>query len=329
MHHAPKSCLLALLLVAALPVSVVPPVHADLFKKAKKAAQKAGNAVADEANDVAKDVAKGSKSVLSSDEVKAVTAAANKSYAATAKAGESAYRQSVSTVESGMDAAKKAALKAAGEAYIKKYKSFLEKFRRNLDALAEDDKAVAIVHRLIKASSEKRMDAEVDADMLVIGERLGMLEWKPNSIVPGSASGAFKSSWGLTVNVEGGLGIGAGGSFGIIGNCYNEPDKPYHAGLLASVGGAAGLVAGASGQVTFFWQPGGIPDAEGASVGMGFEAAIGPVGGTIGLQWSVYEGMKGAAAATPGFYLGWASGVKAKAGAIEGGYTWTIKRVTK
>src|SRR6185436_1943475 len=124
-------------------------------------------------------------------------------------------------------------------------------------------------------------------------------------------------------------GGGGEGSVGLVANCYKEPDQRYGAGLALSVGGVLGLAIGVATDVTFYWQPGGVADAAGGVVGIGFEAALGPAGGTLGLQWSVNEGIKGAAAAIPGFYLGWAGGVKAKAGALEGGYTWVPVKSTK
>jgi len=41
------------------------------------------------------------------------------------------------------------------------------------------------------------------------------------------------------------------------------------------------------------------------------------------------EGMKGASAGVPGFYLGWAAGVKIKAGALQGGYTFVPVKSVK
>lgn len=294
--------------------------QAGLFKKIKKAAKKATNTVIDETEELTE---------LSSDEAKALTETAKKSYATTIKEGEAACRKTVKEVQAGIDAAKEAALRAAADAYIKKYNGFLKKLRGNLDALAKDDQAVAVVDRLTKAASEKRLDDQTRADLLFIGERLGLLEWKPNSIVPGSPGGAMKSSWGLFVTGGGAYVGGIEGSVGLVANCYQEADRRYGAGLAVSLGGVLGAAIGGSANVTFFWQPGGVPDAEGGYVGLGVEAAYAQVGGTIGVQWSVYEGMKGAAAGVPGFYLGWAAGVKVKAGALQGGYTFVPVKSVK
>lgn len=296
------------------------PTQAGLFKKIKKAAKKATNTVINEAEDITE---------LSSDEAKTLTETAKKSYTTTIKEGEAAYRTTVSSVQAGIDAAKEAALRAAAEAYIKKYNGFLKKLRSNLDALAKDDSAVAVVDRLTKAASEKRLDDQTRADLLFIGERLGLLEWKPNSIVPGSSGGAMKSSWGLAITGGGAYVGGIEGSVGLVANCYQEADRRYGAGLALSLGGVLGAAFGGSANVTFFWQPGGVADAEGGYVGLGVEAAYAQVGGTLGVQWSVNEGMKGASAGVPGFYLGWAGGVKIKAGALQGGYTFVPVKSVK
>ena len=296
------------------------PAPAGLFKKIKKAAKKATNTVLDEAEEITE---------LSTDEAKALTETAKKSYATTIREGEAAYRTTVSSVQAGIDAAKEAALRDAADAYIKKYSGFLTKPRSNLDALAKDDKAVAAVDRLTKAASEKRMDDQTRADLLFIGERLGLLQWKPNSIVPGSSGGAMKSSWGLAVTGGGAYVGGIEGSVGLVANCYQEADRRYGAGLAISLGGVLGAAIGGSVNVTFFWQPGGVLDAEEGYVGLGVEAAYAQVGGTIGVQWSVYEGMRGAAAGVPGFYLGWAAGIKIKAGALQGGYTFVPVKSVK
>lgn len=306
--------------VFALLSLVAVPAQANLFKKIKKTAKKTTNTVINEAEEITE---------LSSDEAKALTETAKKSYATTIKDGEAAYRKTVKDVQAGLDAAKDAALRAAADAYIKKYSGFLKKLRSNLDALAKDDNAVAVVDRLTKAASEKRLDDQTRADLLFIGERLGLLEWKLNSIVPGSSGGAMKSSWGLAVAGGGAYVGGIEGSVGLVANCYQEVDRRYGAGLALSLGGVLGAAFGGSANVTFFWQPGGVDDAEGGYVGLGVEAAYAQIGGTIGVQWSVYEGMKGAAAGIPGFYLGWAGGVKVKAGALQGGYTFVPVKSVK
>lgn len=311
------SSILALFAVLSLAPT---PVEAGLFKKIKKTAKKATNTVIDEAEEITE---------LGADEAKALTETAKKSYATTIKQGEAAYRKTVQEVQAGIDAAKEAALRAAADASIKKYNGFLKKLRGNLDALAKDDKAVAIIDRLTKAASEKRLDDQTRADLLFIGERLGLLEWKPNSIVPGSSGGAMRSSWGLAVTGGGAYVGGIEGSVGLVANCYQEADRRYGAGLALSLGGVLGAAIGGSVNVTFFWQPGGVSDAEGGYVGLGVEAAYAQVGGTIGVQWSVSEGMKGAAAGVPGFYLGWAAGVKIKAGALQGGYTFVPVKSVK
>lgn len=323
MNHRTRPGLLStysVLAVFALISLAAVSAQANLFKKIKKGASKATNTVIHAAEDVTE---------LGSDETKALTETAKKSYATTLKDGEAAYRKTVTEVQAGIDAAKDAALRAAADAYIKKYSGFLKKFRGNLDALAQDDNAVAAVDRLAKATSEKRLDDQTRADLLFIGERLGLLEWKPNSIVPGSSGGAMKSSWGLAVTGGGAYVAGAEGSVGLVANCYQEADRRYGAGLALSLGGVLGAAFGGSANVTFFWQPGGVADAEGGYVGLGVEAAYAQVGGTIGVQWSVYEGVRGASAGVPGFYLGWAAGVKVKAGALQGGYTFVPVKSVK
>lgn len=318
---------------------IASPSEANLFKKIKKGASKAANTVSNQAgkatqvvvgtatsaaNQVADEVTE-----LSTDEARALTETAKRSYATTIKEGESAYRKTVSTVQAGIDAAKEAALRAAADAWIKKYSGFLAKFRTNLNALAQDDAAVAAVDRLTKAAAEKRLDDQTRADLLLVGERLGLLDWKPNSIVPASSGGAGKSSWGLAITGGGAYVAGAEGSVGLVANCYKEADQRYGAGLAISLGGVLGLAYGASADVTFYWQPGGVNDAEGGSIGFGVEAAYAAVGGTLGVQWSVSEGMRGAAAGIPGFFLGWAAGVKVKAGALQGGYTFVPVKSVK
>lgn len=323
---------------AVLSLAAVP-AQANIFKKIKKSASKATNtitrevekdantasgAVTDAAHQAAQEVTE-----IGSDETKALTETAKKSYATTIKEGEAAYRKTVTTVQAGIDAAKEAALRAAAEAWIKKYSGFLQKFRANLDALAKDDNAVAVVDRLTKAASEKRLDDQARADLLFIGERLGLLQWKPGAIVPGSSGGALKSSWGLAVTGGGAYVAGGEGAVGLVANCYKESDQRYGVGLALSLGGVLGVTFGGSANVTFFWQPGGVADAEGGYVGLGAEAAYAGIGGTLGLQWSVSEGIKGASAGIPGFYLGWAAGVKVKAGALQGGYTFVPVKSVK
>lgn len=208
------------------------PAQANLFKKIKKGANKAANPVTNTSKEVINDVTE-----ISTEETKALTETAKKSYATTLKEGEGAYNKAVREVQAGIDAAKEAALRAAANEWIKKYGGFLKKFRSNLDALASDDDAIAIVDRLAKAAAEKRLDDQTRADMLLIGERLGLLEWKPNSIVPRGSGGAFKSSWGLAVT--GGLaysGAGAEASVGLVANCHKESDQRYGAGLAIAVG---------------------------------------------------------------------------------------------
>lgn len=309
--------LLTLLLAFTVPAAMTVSTDADagFFKKVKKGIKKTGKEIA--------------KDIEDSEELKDAAKAGKKSYEATAKAGESAYKKANEEVQKGINDAKKAILLSTAKAYIGKNKDFLEKFRKNIDKLAENENTLEAVERLIEAAAEKRLDDQARKDTLLVGEALGMLGWKPNSIVPGSSGGAFKSSWGLAVSGGGAYIGGVEGAFGLVANCYQEPDKTYGAGLFLEVGGVLGIAYGGSVSVTFYWQPGGVSEAAGGSVGLGVEAAYGAFGGTLGVQWSVAEGMKGASAGIPGFFLGWASGVKIKAGALQGGYSWVPVKSTK
>jgi hypothetical protein len=331
---------LALLAALFSPAVITTKADANLFKKITKTATKTTKTVASGTTQAAKTVATGAtqagktvaaeaSSVINGDEAKTLSATAKKSYEAAVKEGESAYRQSMSAVQAGIDAAKKAALQAAAQEYLRKYKGFLVKLRSNIDALAKDEAATNVVDRVVKAAAEKRLDDQTRADLQFLGERLGLLDWKPGSIVPGSSGGALKSSWGILVGGGAAYVGGAEGSFGLVANCYKETDQRYGAGLLVSVGGLVGIAFGGSVDVMFFWQPGGVSDSEGGQIGLGVEGAVGGIGGTLGIQWNVSEGMKGASAGIPGFYLGWAGGAKVKAGALEGGYTWVPVKSTK
>ena len=236
---------------------------------------------------------------LSTDEARALTETAKRSYATTIKEGESAYRQTVSTVQAGIDAAKQAALRAAADAWIKKYSGFLASFRTNLNALAQDDAAVAAVDRLTKAAAEKRLDDQARADLLLVGERLGLLDWKPNSIVPASSGGAGKSSWVWPSPAAGPMSPAARARSDSSPTATKEADQRYGAGLAISprwrpgpglwrLGRRHVLLAARRRQRCRRWLS-----------RLRVEAAYAAVGGTLGVQWSVSEGMRGAAAGIP------------------------------
>jgi hypothetical protein len=291
--------------LAATTISMVaPPAHADWKKKIAKGAKDVGKKVEKGAKDAAKEV----KKVYTSDEAGSISTAAKQSYSTTVDAGKSAYEQAVEQAKK----AETATFKAAGEAAIKQYSGFLGSFRDRINGLNGDDNKVAVLKRLTQSAASKKLDDDAKKDMTQIREWMGF--GKDNTISPGGPSKAYTSSFGFLLGAGGGVGLGANVSFGVIMDSNNQ------IGLLVSSSGAVGAIFDAEASYVFFWQPGGMDSADGASVGLSFGAQAG-AGGVLGLQWSVSKGMAGAEGATPGFYLGPAAGAGVSA-TLQGGYTW-------
>jgi hypothetical protein len=247
----------------------------------------------------------------------------------------SAWQTSVSDAELGYNIAKAELQKLAadlellifrelGNAAISQNKAFLTQMNTNFQQLLKDPDAVNIMKRIIVAAAAKRFDDSARADMLYIGQRMGVVQ-QQSSVHSMVSSNVSHASWGIMAGLNAGYQVvGAAESIGMIANTWKDPGQPYGIGGVWSFGGIAGFVEGAAATLSFFWQPGGMDSAGGGYIGLGFAAAPEGVGGTVGLTWSLAQGMSGAKEAIPGFYIGGAMGSEIEA-ALLGGFTVLLK----
>jgi hypothetical protein len=237
---------------------------------------------------------------------------------------EAAYNSVQSEMNAVIDAAQLEIFRVAGNAAIDKQKDFLLQLSANFLKLQQDPDAVNIMKRLVINSATKDFGSQSQADMLYIGERLGLIQGRSNSIIsnqPHAAWGVY-SSFGASA-----LYAGVDQTIGMVANTYKDNGLAYGIGGIFSTGGSLGThyaeEPSNAAQVGIFWQPNGIDAVKGGFVGMRLSAAMG-MGGEIGLQWAISQGMKGASAAIPGFYLAYGTGMEVSA-TLKGGYSYLAK----
>ena len=233
---------------------------------------------------------------------------------------EAAYNSVQSEMNAVIDAAQLEIFRVAGNAAIDKQKTFLLQLTTNFQKLQQDPDAVNIMKRLVIRSATKDFGPHSQAEMLYIGEKLGLVQGRANSIITNQPHAA----WGI----EGSAGLsyyaGAEQTIGMVANTYKDNGQPYGIGGIFSTGGLLGFDEGGGPiQMGIFWQPNGIDAVKGGFVGLklGYNEGMAH---EIGLQWAISQGMKGASAGIPGFYLAYGTGMGLGA-TLKGGYSYLAK----
>ena len=297
-------CMIKIVRTALLPSAITTilalslpalPLQADIFSSAKKEIHKGEKAVEKEAskdasavkkeatkdtsaakNEATKDgsvVANGflkglgkTRSLFSQDEINSLEAKAKRSYESDLKAAEADYRKALAEAQAIYDQAKQALVRAALDKAYKRYDGFLRQLGANFAAAQNDEGIKAALKRLVTAGAERRVDAQVVADMQLVGNRLGLVEESPRSIVPGRAGGDFKSSWGIGIGAHVGAVVGGTALVGIVADC----NAPHQAGPFVLPAATVGLQAGTPGyaELVVFWQPGTVSDVQGLWLGL-------------------------------------------------------------
>lgn len=343
--------------------------HADIFSSAKKELHKGEKAVEHEAKKDAsavkqevnkdtsaatKEVNKGTaavesgflkglgktRSLFSQDEISSIEAKAKRSYESQLKAAEADYKKALAEAQAIYDQAKQALLRSALDRAYKRYDGFLRQLGANFTAAQNDEAMKAALKRLVSAGADRRVDAQVVADMQLVGNRLGLVEESPHSIVPGRAGGAFKSSWGIGIGAHVGAVVGGTALVGIVSDC----NAPHQAGPFVLPAATVGYQAGTPGyaELVVFWQPGTVDEVQGLWLGLtGTGTAIlaptpnsgaPSVGLTVTGQYKVFSDKGGHIKwpslelneAIPGFWLGVAGTWGATGNvSVEVSHLWT------
>ena len=232
---------------------------------------------------------------------------------------EAAYNSVQSEMKAVIDAAQLEIFRVAGNAAIDKQKTFLLQLSTNFQKLQQDPDAVNIMKRLVINSATKNFGPQSQADMLYIGEKLGLIQGRSNSII----SNQPHAAWGIYGSAGLAYYAGAEQTIGMVANTYKDNGQPYGIGGLFSTGGSLGFDESQSMQIGIFWQPNGIDAVKGGFVGLklGYNDGLAH---EIGLQWAISQGMKGASAGIPGFYLAYGTGMGLGA-TLKGGYSYLAK----
>jgi hypothetical protein len=244
---------------------------------------------------------------------------ATKTWQQSLTGAEAAYNTVQSEINAVIDAAQLEIFRVAGNAAIDKQKDFLLQLSANFEKLQQDPDAVNIMKRLVIRSANKDFGPDSQAEMLSIGEKLGLIQGRSNSIITNQPHAA----WGIYGGAGAAYYAGAEQTIGMVANTYKDNGQPYGIGGVFSTGGLLGIDDAIGQQVGIFWQPNGIDSVKGGFVGLKLAADAG-MGGEIGLQWAISQGMKGASAAIPGFYLAYGSGMSLGV-ALKGGYSYLAK----
>ena len=249
------------------------------------------------------------------------TTAAN-TWKKTLKGAEATYNTVLSEINAVMDAAELEAFRIAGDIAIDKEKKFLGQLNSNLQKLQQNPDAVNIMKRLVINSATKDFGSQSQADMLYIGEQLGLIQGRANSIITDQPHAA----WGIYASVSAGYYAGANQTIGMVANTYKDNGQPYGiAGLFSTAGSLSIVKSPPAPSMGIFWQPNGIDSLKGGFVGLNLSTPkLTSMPTEIGLQWSISQGMEGASAAIPGFYLGYGSGYNVEL-SLQGGYDYIEK----
>ena len=233
---------------------------------------------------------------------------------------EAAYNSVQSEINAVIDAAQLEIFRIAGNAAIDKQKTFLLQLSANFQKLQQDPDAVNIMKRLVIRSANKDFGSQGQADMLYIGEKLGLIQGRSNSIISNQPHAAWGIYGGIDITA---YAAGVEQTVGMVANTYKDNGQPYGIGGLFSTGGSLGFDESPSMQIGIFWQPNGIDAVKGGFVGLklGYNEGMAH---EIGLQWAISQGMKDASAGIPGFYLAYGTGMGLGA-TLKGGYSYLAK----
>ncbi len=230
----------------------------------------------------------------------------------------------IGTLNAAIDPSRAARIKADAANAARQFDAFLVQLKSGMNRVASDAAASAALKRIETAIRTRRLDPQSQADMQLLGSKLGLLAGQAGSIVPANVA---KSSFGVFVQVSSAAIVGVSEGYAMIMNTAPAAGT-FQIGLIQALGGSLGPSVGASAQVGIFWQPGTIDDAPGASVGLGVEASAG-VGGAVGVTWNVSEGMEKKpdawTQAIPGFQVAFSPGAKLSA-AASGGWTTLLQK---
>ncbi|MDP3655042.1 MAG: hypothetical protein Q8R67_25560 [Rhodoferax sp.] len=234
-------------------------------------------------------------------------------YAESSGTIQNGYVTSVNKLNSVMTSLLDGIWREAGKKFVKKNEAIILDMKHR--ALHLDPEGKAALNRIKRAITQKDLDEQSRADMLVVMKK----------IVPNSVK---NSSFGIQLCAAAGVGYGGQDScFMMIMQTYLEGNV-FKVGLAQSFGVAASPVPsdlGADVSFGLFWGPGGISDNSGASIGLALGAVL-EEGLEVGVSWGVPTSMPNPDSAIPGISISIGLGGKVQS-SLTAGYTLVAGKI--
>lgn len=320
-------CVQAVLATCALTIGVSAQAKCKSFSKCMKSGgdsiKSVGNSgisAADKATNDAKDAAdKAARTLveqgvaITKPEMTDLLKDAKGAYAESSGAIQGGYETSVNKLNSVMTSLLDGIWREAGKKFVKKNEAIILEMKHR--ALNLDPEGKAALNRIKRAITQRDLDEQSRADMLVVMKK----------IVPDSVK---NSSFGIQLCAAAGVGYGGQDTcFMMIMQTYLEGNV-FKVGLAESFGVAASPVPsdlGADVSFGLFWGPGGISDNSGASIGLALGAVL-EEGLEVGVSWGVPTSMPNPDNAIPGISISIGLGGKVQA-SLSAGYTQVVGKI--
>lgn len=275
-------------------------------------------------NSATNTVAQGANTIAatSASDMNSVSSAAKSTYANTAQEVTNGYNNSVSALRSVYNQGLLAAYKQVGNAMLSANRDKATRIANTFRNL--DDEGLAALNRIVDAITNQQLTDAVNADMQVLGRKLGLQNFgQAGGNVPNALS---NSNFGIQVDSTLGLGLGFGQSYGIAMNVLPTNGR-FRLALQQGNSVSAGLQADDSVGVSFFWGPGSVDDSNGSSVGLALELAV-DGGASVGMSWPAVTNYSDLSkiSPTPGLSIALVGGDSIKVDLVAG-YTKVLRTI--
>jgi vacuolar-type H+-ATPase subunit E/Vma4 len=287
----------------------------SILRKIKSAGNSAVNTTSSAVTHGANTIA-----ATATNELNAASSLAKQTYATSAQEVTSGYNASVAALNAAMNQALLAAYKQVGNAMLSANRDKVTRLANTFRNL--DDEGLAALNRIVDAITAQQMTDTVNADMQVLGRKLGLQNGgQPGANVPNALA---NSNFGVQVDTTMGLGLGWGQSYAIGMNVVPTNGR-FRLALLQAKSVSVGLQADDSVGVSLFWSPGSIDDSNGNSVGLALELAA-DGGAAVGMSWPAVTSFKdlNKISPVPGLSLALVGGDSVKVDLVAG-YTKVVK----
>jgi hypothetical protein len=239
---------------------------------------------------------------------------------------QATYGAALGTMHDGYDAAVNEVQRVVDEILLRLFRDAAKRFTQSADGQAVldmtkrfmtlDADTLNSLKRVLVLAGKKSLS---ETDKLDIADTMVKLGKQTNQFLSKNSL----CSIGVHTGASGAYYGGVVSSFGVISNCWTDPDGKLQIRVVSHLGATAGLAQGANGFIGMSRAFGPVDSKLGISIGLvgGFEVTE-PKGVESALNWTVAAGMRGAQNAKPTVFVAAAVGAGQPASiSLEAGYT--------